>query len=112
MAKPSIFFRITGQKRRQTLRKIYSKTDLPATTTNMVRKGKQVAQNESSDADFTPELKRVFVELEDVYQRTRVKKGVARTTNGWLEDPLMRKIDTLLLCLHFLLTLIKIQRLW
>lgn len=43
----------------------------------MVSKGKQVRKSDSLNSEFSPRLKRVFIELEDVYQHTRIKKGVA-----------------------------------
>lgn len=50
---------------------------MPATTSDLIRKGKQVVKSDSLDVEFTPGLKRVLIELESVYQRTQIKKRVA-----------------------------------
>lgn len=63
-------------KERRTSKKMYSVTDLHAAMSNMVRKGKQVKESDSSDLEFSPRLKRIFIELECVYQRSRIKKWV------------------------------------
>lgn len=64
----SVFDRIIDLKRRRTSRKLYSVNDLPAATSNIVSKGKQIAEIDSLGAEFTPSLKEVLIEPEGVYQ--------------------------------------------
>lgn len=77
MMKLFIFDRITDPIRRRISRKLCSIADLPAATSNMIRKGKHVRKSDFSDSEFSLGLKGMFIELESVYQHTRIKKGVA-----------------------------------
>lgn len=72
-----VFYRITNRNGRQTSRMLYSVTDLPTVTSNMISKVKHVGESDSSNLDFSLGLKEVFIETKGVYQRTQIKKGVA-----------------------------------
>lgn len=64
---------------------LYSITDLPTVTSNMISKVKHVGESDSSNSDFSLGHKEVFIETNGVYQRTQIKKGVAITLDyKWL----------------------------
>lgn len=56
---------------------MYSIFDLPATTYNMVSKGKQVRESDSLDSEFYPELEGAFIKPKGMYQYTQNQKEVA-----------------------------------
>lgn len=62
MTKPSN--KTIDTKRRWTAKKIYSRTDLLTIMSNIASKGKQVNKNDFSYSEFSPKLKRVFIDPE------------------------------------------------
>lgn len=84
MTKSFVFDQITDLKRRQTLRKLYFRTDLSIVTSNLVNKGKQVAKSHSSDAKFTLTKRTVYRVRGYVSMHSNQERSCHTVGNKWL----------------------------